>query len=201
MQSLSFYQEKLLECGVDEAGRGCLAGPVVAAAVILPPDFYHPLVQDSKKLSEKQRYELREIILHEAIVWNIGISSVEIIDKVNILNATFIAMNEAIAGLYIKPELLIIDGNRFNNYTDIPYVCLIGGDNKNWNVAAASILAKTYRDDLMNLLHKEFPYYDWKKNKGYPTSFHKQAIQKFGISIYHRKSFQCLPIKNLFSDV
>ncbi len=197
---LRFYQTKKLECGVDEAGRGCLAGPVVAAAVILPPDFFHPDIQDSKKIPEKTRYLLREIIIKEAWAWNIGISSVEHIDQVNILNASFLAMNEAIKGLCIVPELLVIDGNRFKNDTSIAHVCLIKGDCKNINVAAASILAKTFRDDIMNLLHSEFPNYQWNTNKGYPTISHRNAIQQFGLTKYHRKSFQCLPSPNLFSE-
>ncbi len=188
---LSFYQKGKLECGVDEAGRGCLAGPVVAAAVILPPYFLHPDIQDSKKISEKKRYILREVIIQEALDWNIGIISVDIIDKVNIQNATFLAMNEAILGLNIHPELLIIDGNRFKNSSSIPHVCLIKGDVININVAAASILAKTFRDDIMNALHLEFPNYQWNKNKGYPTVSHRKWIQKFGLTKYHRKSFQC----------
>lgn len=198
---LSFYQKEKIECGVDEAGRGCLAGPVVAAAVILPPEFYHPEIRDSKTINEKKRYELREIILSEAIAWNIGISSVQVIDKINILNASFLAMNEAIQNLHSKPEILIIDGNRFKNQTQIPHVCLVKGDSRNINVAAASILAKTFRDDIMNLLHSEYPDYQWKDNKGYPTPNHRKAIEKHGLTMYHRKSFQCLPSKNLFSDL
>lgn len=198
---LSFYQTNKIECGVDEAGRGCLAGPVVAAAVILPLGFYHPEIQDSKKLSEKQRYELRELIIREAVAWNIGISSVEIIDKINILNASFLAMNEAIKGLSVKPELLIIDGNRFKNQSHISHVCLIKGDSININVAAASILAKTFRDDIMNFLDLEYPDYQWKNNKGYPTKAHRKAIEKLGLTKYHRKTFQCLVPKNLFSDM
>ncbi len=198
---LSFYQTKKIECGVDEAGRGCLAGPVVAAAVILPFEFYNSDIQDSKIISENQRYKLRDIILKEALAWNIGISSVETIDKVNILNATFLAMNEAINGLSLKPEILIIDGNRFKNQTDYEHICLIKGDSKNLNVAAASILAKTFRDDIMNLLDFEYPEYHWNKNKGYPTMKHRDVIEKIGLSKYHRKTFQCLPPKNLFSEL
>lgn len=197
---LTYYQREKLECGVDEAGRGCLAGPVVAAAVILPLDFYHPEIQDSKKLSQKKRYRLKEIIIQEAIAWNVGIISVQTIDLMNILNASFLAMNEAIEGLSRVPELLIIDGNRFKNYTEIPHICLIKGDSKNINVAAASILAKTIRDDIMDQLHEEFPAYDWKGNKGYPTENHRKAIEKLGLTKYHRKSFQCLKPRNLFSD-
>lgn len=198
---LSFYQKEKIECGVDEAGRGCLAGPVVAAAVILPLGFYHPEIQDSKTISEKKRYELRDIIVNTAIAWNIGISSVQVIDKVNILNASFLAMNEAVCNLPIKPEILIIDGNRFKNQTGISHICLVKGDSQNINVAAASILAKTYRDDIMNFLDLEYPDYQWRKNKGYPTLYHRIAIQKYGLTMYHRRSFQCLPSKNLFSDL
>ncbi len=198
---LRFYQTEKIECGVDEAGRGCLAGPVVAAAVILPVDFYHSEIQDSKTINEIKRYKLREIILKESLAWNVGISSVETIDKVNILNASFLAMNEAIKGLSLKPEILIIDGNRFKNQTEIEHICLIKGDSKNLNVAAASILAKTFRDDIMNILDLEYPEYQWNKNKGYPTAKHRIIIEKIGLSKYHRKTFQCLPPKNLFSDL
>jgi len=198
---LSYHQSEKLECGVDEAGRGCLAGPVVAAAVILPPDFYHPFINDSKKISENLRYSLRKVVIKEALAWNIGIISNQTIDHHNILNASFMAMNEAIKGLPIFPELLIIDGNRFKNQTNIPHICMIKADSLNINVAAASILAKTFRDDIMICIDAEYPVYEWKNNKGYPTSFHRKAIEKYGLSPYHRKSFQCLPTKNLFSEL
>jgi len=198
---LSFYQKEKLECGVDEAGRGCLAGPVVAAAVILPTDFWHADIQDSKKISESKRYILREVIIENAWAWNIGVASVEMIDEVNILNATYSAMNEAIKGLNVRPELLVVDGNRFQNESSIPHICLVQGDSKNLNVAAASILAKTFRDDIMQWLHKEFPDYQWNRNKGYPTTFHRLMIQKLGLTPYHRKTFQCFPSFDLFSEL
>lgn len=184
-----FSNKETIECGCDEAGRGCLAGPVVAAAVILPPDFSHPLLNDSKKLSDKQRRLLRPIIEQNAIAYCVGFVSNEEIDKINILQASFLAMNRAIEGLKQKPELLLIDGNRFNNNTDIAFQCIVKGDSLYQSIAAASILAKTYRDDYMLNLHKEFPKYHWDKNMGYPTKAHRQAIIENGISPFHRKSF------------
>lgn len=184
-----FSNKETIECGCDEAGRGCLAGPVVAAAVILPQDFSHPLLNDSKKLSDKQRRLLRPIIEQNAIAYCVGFVSNQEIDKINILQASFLAMNRAVEGLKQKPELLLIDGNRFNNKTDIAFECIVKGDSLYQSIAAASILAKTYRDDYMLNLHKEFPKYHWDKNMGYPTKQHRQAIIENGISPFHRKSF------------
>ncbi|MEE0267639.1 MAG: ribonuclease HII [Bacteroidales bacterium] len=184
-----FSNKETIECGCDEAGRGCLAGPVVAAAVILPQDFSHPLLNDSKKLSDKQRRLLRPIIEQNAIAYCVGFVSNQEIDKINILQASFLAMNRAVEGLKQKPELLLIDGNRFNNKTDIAFQCIVKGDSLYQSIAAASILAKTYRDDYMLNLHKEFPKYHWDKNMGYPTKQHRQAIIENGISPFHRKSF------------
>lgn len=184
-----FSNKDTIECGCDEAGRGCLAGPVVAAAVILPQDFSHPLLNDSKKLSDKQRRFLRPIIEQNAIAYCVGFVSNQEIDKINILQASFLAMNRAVEGLKQKPELLLIDGNRFNNKTDIAFQCIVKGDSLYQSIAAASILAKTYRDDYMLNLHKEFPKYHWDKNMGYPTKQHRQAIIENGISPFHRKSF------------
>lgn len=183
------YKEDLIEAGCDEAGRGCLAGPVFAAAVILPDTFSNELLNDSKKISEKKRYELRDIIEKEAITWAIGIVDNLEIDKINILNASFLAMHRAIDKLSLKPEHLIIDGNRFNKYNEIPHTCIIKGDAKYLSIAAASILAKTYRDDYMIEISKEYPSYDWESSKGYPTKKHRALIKKNGISPYHRKSF------------
>jgi ribonuclease HII len=188
-----FLQNNTIEAGCDEAGRGCLAGPVFAAAVILPPDFSNSLLNDSKKLSEKKRILLREVIQKEAISWSVGIVNHQEIDKINILNASFLAMHRAIDQLKVKPEHLLIDGNRFNAYNNIKHTCIIKGDSKYAAIAAASILAKTYRDDFMLKIHQEFPDYDWISNKGYPTKKHRSAIRKFGISNYHRKSFNLLP--------
>lgn len=184
-----FSNKETIECGCDEAGRGCLAGPVVAAAVILPQGFSHPLLNDSKKLSDKQRRFLRPIIEQNAIAYCVGFVSNQEIDKINILQASFLAMNRAVEGLKQKPELLLIDGNRFNNKTDIAFECIVKGDSLYQSIAAASILAKTYRDDYMLNLHKEFPFYHWDKNMGYPTKQHRQAIIEKGISPFHRKSF------------
>lgn len=184
-----FSNKETIECGCDEAGRGCLAGPVVAAAVILPQDFSHPLLNDSKKLSDKQRRFLRPIIEQNALAYCVGFVSNQEIDKINILQASFLAMNRAVEGLKQKPELLLIDGNRFNNNTDIAFQCIVKGDSLYQSIAAASILAKTYRDDYMLNLHKEFPNYHWDKNMGYPTKQHRQAIIENGISPFHRKSF------------
>ena len=184
-----FSNKETIECGCDEAGRGCLAGPVVAAAVILPQGFLHPLLNDSKKLSDKQRRLLRPIIEQNAIAYCVGFVSNQEIDKINILQASFLAMNRAVEGLKQKPELLLIDGNRFKNKTDIAFECIVKGDSLYQSIAAASILAKTYRDDYMLNLHKEFPKYHWDKNMGYPTKQHRQAIIENGISPFHRKSF------------
>ena len=189
----SYHTEGLIEAGCDEAGRGCLAGPVVASAVILPRDFQNKLLNDSKKLSEKQRLSLRPIIEKQALFWGIGIVTPQEIDKINILNASFLGMHRAIEQLKQKPEQLLIDGNQFNPYKDIPHHCIIKGDSKYLSIAAASILAKTYRDDIMKKLDLEFDSYAWKKNKGYPTIAHRKAIQEKGITPHHRKSFQLLP--------
>jgi len=189
---LPYFKEGVLEAGCDEAGRGCLAGPVFAAAVILPPDFEDDLLNDSKKLTEKQRYELRPIIEKEALAWAVEAVDNHEIDEVNILNASFLAMNRAVQQLKIQPEHMLIDGNRFRPQTNIPYTCMIKGDGRFMSIAAASVLAKTYRDDFMAKIHNEFPVYDWKTNKGYPTARHRAAIAKFGISKYHRKSFRLL---------
>ncbi|MGL4227780.1 MAG: ribonuclease HII [Tannerellaceae bacterium] len=186
---LSYLHENKVEAGCDEAGRGCLCGSVFAAAVILPPHYQCEELNDSKKLSEKQRYALREVIERDALAWAVGIVTPEEIDKINILNASFLAMHRAVDQLKIKPEHLLIDGNRFNPYPDISHTCVVKGDGKFLAIAAASILAKTYRDDYMDRLHDEFPMYDWKKNKGYPTVKHRKAIAEFGITPYHRKSF------------
>jgi ribonuclease HII len=193
MNLLPFLHKHILEAGVDEAGRGCLAGPVVAAAVILPPDFYHPLLNDSKKLSESQRMLLRPIILENCISFAIGQASVQEIDQINILQASFLAMHRAIAKLSKKPEHLLIDGNRFKPYKKLKHSTIIGGDGKYMSIAAASILAKTERDMLMEKLDKRFPAYNWKKNKGYGTLAHRDAIREHGTTKHHRLSFRLLP--------
>jgi ribonuclease HII len=185
----SFYTENYIEAGCDEAGRGCLAGPVFAAAVILPRDFENEILDDSKKLSEKKRYFLREIIEKEACAWAVASIDNYEIDKINILNASIKAMQVAVSKLNIVPEFLIIDGNRFKKYENIPYQTIIKGDGKYFSIAAASILAKTYRDDFMLKIHDEYSHYNWIKNKGYPTKDHREAILKFGLCEYHRKSF------------
>jgi ribonuclease HII len=190
---LKNYPLNKLIAGCDEAGRGCLAGPVVAAAVILPNNFKNKMLNDSKLLSEKKRDLLRKVIEKQATCWAIGIVSPAEIDKINILNASFLAMHRAIKKLYVEPEFLIIDGNRFNPYQSINHECIIKGDGKYLVIAAASVLAKTYRDDIMKKLADEFPDYNWQNNKGYPTKQHRNAIKKIGISKHHRKSFQLLP--------
>lgn len=186
----SFYQEGKTEAGCDEAGRGCLAGPVFAAAVILPPDYHHKLLNDSKQLSEKQREKLRPEIEAEAIAWAVGSLDNHEIDKINILNASFASMHKAVAQLKIVPDLLLIDGNRFKPFPGIPHKCIIKGDSLFFSIAAASVLAKTYRDEYMLKLHEDFPVYGWDKNKGYPTKFHREAIVKHGITDYHRLSYR-----------
>ncbi len=185
----SFYQEKLIEAGCDEAGRGCLAGPVFAAAVILPKNFFHPLLNDSKQVNEKNRNELRKIIELSAIAFAVASIDNNEIDKINILKASFKAMHLAIDKLKKKPQLLLIDGNRFINYKKIPHRCIIKGDTLFASIAAASILAKTYRDEYMMKLHQQFPQYAWNNNKGYGTATHRKAIEKFGQCGHHRKSF------------
>lgn len=189
---LPYLHKDLIEAGCDEAGRGCLAGAVYAAAVILPKDFENEELNDSKQLTERQRYKLREVIEQNALAWAVGVVSPEEIDKINILNASFLAMHRAINNLKIRPEFLLIDGNRFNKYEDIPHQTIIKGDGKYLSIAAASILAKTYRDDYMNALDKEYPQYDWRKNKGYPTKKHRQAIQEYGVTPYHRMTYNLL---------
>lgn len=193
VQLLPFYDETKLEAGCDEAGRGCLAGPVFAAAVILPKDFAHPLVRDSKQLSEAQRNEARLIIQAQALAWAVASVSPAEIDQINILQSSFLAMHRAIAQLLIQPNFLLIDGNRFQPYQNISFTCIVKGDSKYASIAAASILAKTYRDDYMMQIAQEHPHYDWTKNKGYPTAAHRTAIQLYGTSPYHRLSFRLLP--------
>tara|TARA_B110000914_G_C15380838_1_gene407677 strand:+ start:83 stop:679 length:597 start_codon:yes stop_codon:yes gene_type:complete len=190
---LKHFPSKLIIAGCDEAGRGCLAGPVVAAAVILPKSFKNNILNDSKVLSEKKRDALLPIIEKEAIAFAVGIVSPAEIDKINILNASFLAMHRAIEGLNTKAEFLLIDGNRFNPYPKIPHECIIKGDGKFLAIAAASVLAKTYRDDIMKGLDVKFPTYNWKQNKGYPTKQHRKAIAEFGANQHHRKTFQLLP--------
>nr|WP_321354216.1 ribonuclease HII [uncultured Draconibacterium sp.] len=189
---LPFYNENTIEAGCDEAGRGCLAGPVFAAAVILPADFENELLNDSKKLSEKQRYQLRPIVEDQALAWAVVAVDNKEIDEVNILNASFLAMNRAVEKLKTVPQHLLIDGNRFRTKSQIPYTCMIKGDGRFYSIAAASILAKTYRDDYMAEIHQEFPQYAWDKNKGYPTKKHRAAIKKFGPTKYHRMTFRLL---------
>lgn len=191
-QLLPCYKEGILEAGCDEAGRGCLAGPVVAAAVILPPDFDYGILNDSKKLSEKQRKYLRPLIEEGALAWAVEMVSNEEIDKVNILNASFLAMNRAVQKLKVKPRHLLIDGNRFRPQTNIPFTCIVKGDGRFYSIAAASVLAKTWRDAFMEKIHPEFPDYDWARNKGYPTLKHRKAIANSGITKYHRMSFRLL---------
>jgi ribonuclease HII len=181
-----------IEAGCDEAGRGCLAGPVVAAAVILPNDFKNSLLNDSKKLSENQRDKLFPIIINEAISYGIGVVSCETIDEINILNSSFLAMHYAVDLLDVQPELLLIDGNRFSAYPNIEHECIIKGDGKFMSIAAASVLAKVFRDDIMRKMHEQFPFFDWSKNKGYPTTKHRAAIFEYGDTHYHRKTFKLL---------
>ncbi len=188
----SHYYEGLIEAGCDEAGRGCLAGSVYAAAVILPSDYQNELLNDSKKLTAKKRYALREEIERDAIAWAVGIVTPEEIDKINILNASFLAMHRALDQLQVRPEAVIVDGNRFKPYQDLPSTNIIKGDGKYLSIAAASILAKTYRDDYMLSLAEEYPQYDWQSNMGYPTKKHRQAILEHGITPYHRKSYNLL---------
>jgi len=189
---LRYFKEGVLEAGCDEAGRGCLAGPVFAAAVILPSDFENEILNDSKMLTEKQRVELRPVIEKKAVAWAVEAVSNEEIDEVNILNASFLAMNRAVQKLKIRPEHLLIDGNRFRTSANIPFSCMIGGDGRFFSIAAASVLAKTYRDDFMIKIHNEFPEYNWKQNKGYPTKNHRDAIRKYSVTKYHRLTFRLL---------
>lgn len=189
----SFYQNILIEAGCDEAGRGCYAGPVFAAAVILPKKFKHPLLNDSKQVGEKQRLILKDIIESNAIAWSVASVDVEVIDKINILKASIKAMHLAIDQLKVTPAYLLIDGNRFVPYNKIPHLCIVKGDEKYASIAAASILAKTYRDAYMEKIHAQFPQYGWNKNKGYGTLEHRIGINKNGLCIYHRKSFNIVP--------
>ena len=188
----SHYYESLIEAGCDEAGRGCLAGSVYAAAVILPFDYQNELLNDSKKLTAKKRYALREEIERDAIAWAVGIVTPEEIDKINILNASFLAMHRALDQLKVRPKAVIVDGNRFKPYQNLPSTTIVKGDGKYLSIAAASILAKTYRDDYMLSLAEEYPQYDWQSNMGYPTKKHRQAIREHGITPYHRKSYNLL---------
>ena len=189
---LPYMHENLVEAGCDEAGRGCLAGAVYAAAVILPHDFRNELLNDSKQLTEKQRYALREVVEREALAWAVGVVTPEEIDRINILNASFLAMHRAVDQLKLRPEHLLIDGNRFKKYQDVPHTKVVKGDGKYMAIAAASVLAKTYRDDYMNRLAEEYPQYDWDSNKGYPTKKHREAIRLYGTTPYHRMSYNLL---------
>ena len=190
---LQYLNKGVVEAGCDEAGRGCLAGPVFAAAVILPPSFSNNMLNDSKKLTERQRYELRPIIEREAIAWAVGIVDNHEIDRINILRASIEAMHRAISQLKVRPEALLIDGNRFSPFEDIPHTTIVKGDGKMMSIAAASVLAKTYRDDFMTQIDQEFPQYNWRVNKGYPTKDHRAAIAQHGPTKYHRMSFRLLP--------
>lgn len=190
-----------VEAGCDEAGRGCLAGPVYAAAVILPDGYVNEMLNDSKQLSESKRDSLRAVIERDAVAWGVGIATAEEIDAVNILNASFLAMHRAIDSLAVKPQHLLIDGNRFKPYRNIPHTCIVKGDGKMMSIAAASILAKTHRDEFMKKIHGEYPVYGWNINKGYPTKSHRWAIEEYGISPYHRRSFRMLPEPSLFDGL
>lgn len=189
---LPYLHEDLIEAGCDEAGRGCLAGAVYAAAVILPPDFRNELLNDSKQLTERQRYDLRPVIQREALAWAVGVVAPQEIDEINILNASFLAMHRAVDALKVRPQHLLIDGNRFRPYPGIPHTTVVKGDGKYLSIAAASVLAKTYRDDYMLRLHAEYPDYGWDRNKGYPTREHRAAIALHGTTPYHRRSFNLL---------
>ena len=194
---LPFKDGNAIEAGCDEAGRGCLAGPVVAAAVILPKDFKNDILNDSKKLSESKRNKLRPIIENEALAYGVAFVWQDEIDKINILNASFAAMHRAVDRLELRPESLLIDGNRFNPYPDIPNECIVKGDEKYLSIAAASILAKTYRDEYMDKIHNDYPVYDWNKNRGYPTKKHREGIQLHGDCEHHRKSFTLLAVDQM----
>lgn len=194
------FYDNVIEAGCDEAGRGCLAGSVYAAAVIFPKDYENALLNDSKQLSAKKRYMLREIVERDALAWAVGIVTSEEIDKMNILNASILAMHRALDLLKVRPEAVIVDGNRFKPYQNLPYSTIVKGDGKYLSIAAASILAKTYRDDYMDGLAEKYPQYDWKSNKGYPTKKHREAIKSFGITPFHRKSFTLLPPEELTLD-
>ena len=196
----SHYYQGKVEAGCDEAGRGCLAGSVFAAAVILPDNYQNETLNDSKQLTEKRRYELRAQIEQDAIAWAIGIVTPEEIDKINILNASILAMHRALDQLKVRPEAVIVDGNRFKPYQELPFTTIVKGDGKYLSIAAASILAKTYRDDYMNVLAEKYPLYDWQNNKGYPTKAHRAAIREHGITPFHRKSYNLLGTEELFLD-
>lgn len=196
----SRYYENLVEAGCDEAGRGCLAGSVYAAAVIFPSDYTNEMLNDSKQLSAKKRYALRAIVERDALAWAIGVVTPAEIDKINILNASILAMHRALDALVVRPEAVIVDGNRFKPYRDLPATTIVKGDGKYLSIAAASILAKTFRDDYMEELNREYPMYDWNSNKGYPTQKHRAAIRTHGITPYHRRSFTLLPQEELSFD-
>jgi ribonuclease HII len=189
---LPLYHAGMVEAGCDEAGRGCLAGSVYAAAVIFPPHYPTQTLHDSKQLTAKQRYALREEIQHDAVAWSVGVVTAQEIDEINILRASILAMHRAVEGLSVAPQALIIDGNRFTPYKDLPYATIVKGDGKYLSIAAASILAKTYRDDYMCQLHAEYPQYGWNRNAGYPTKEHREAIRRYGITPYHRRTFNLL---------
>jgi len=191
------YNEGKIEAGCDEAGRGCLAGSVYAAAVIFPADYQNEELNDSKQLTDKKRHQLRKIIERDALAWAVGVVTPEEIDKINILNASFLAMHRALDQLTVRPEAIIVDGNRFKQYGKIPHACIVKGDAKYLSIAAASILAKTYRDDYMDGLAEEYPQYDWKSNKGYPTKKHREAIRQYGVTPYHRMSYNLLGDRQL----
>lgn len=194
MALAAFYQEGRREAGCDEAGRGCLAGPVFAAAVVLPPDFYHPLLNDSKQMSEKQRNLLRTVIESEAIAWAVAQLSPAEIDRINILKASIAAMHRALDTLGMPPDFILVDGNKFYPYASTPHLCVVKGDGKFASIAAASVLAKTHRDEWMETLDSAFPQYNWRENKGYPTLAHRAAIREHGATVHHRRSFQLLPL-------
>lgn len=196
----SHFYEGLTEAGCDEAGRGCLAGSVYAGAVIFPPDYRNEELNDSKQLSERRRDELREIIKRDAVAWAVGIVEPDEIDRINILNASILAMHRALDALSVRPEAVIVDGNRFKPYRDLPYTTIVKGDGKYLSIAAASILAKTYRDDYMAELARQYPQYDWQSNKGYPTKKHREAIREFGITPFHRRSYNLLGGNQLTFD-
>ncbi|MDY5328118.1 MAG: ribonuclease HII [Bacteroidaceae bacterium] len=197
---LPYYREGIIEAGCDEAGRGCLAGPVYAAAVILPPDYHNDLLNDSKQLSEKKRDQLRSIIERDAVSWAVGIVDNQEIDQINILNASILAMHRALDQLTVCPQEIIVDGNRFKPYRDIPHTTIVKGDGKYMSIAAASILAKTHRDECMLALHQQYPQYHWDSNKGYPAPVHRQAIRLHGTTPYHRLTFQLLPPEQMVLD-
>lgn len=197
---LPYYREGIIEAGCDEAGRGCLAGPVYAAAVILPPDYHNDLLNDSKQLSGKKRDQLRSIIERDAVSWAVGIVDNQEIDQINILNASILAMHRALDQLTVCPQEIIVDGNRFKPYRDIPHTTIVKGDGKYMSIAAASILAKTHRDECMLALHQQYPQYHWDSNKGYPAPVHRQAIRLHGTTPYHRLTFQLLPPEQMMLD-